>query len=187
MTPINEKATQKIFSGLTCPYTGKSVSVRVVASAGSRPLFFCPDAFDPSIPVTDLKALLRDAGRRNGVEGAVSGANVLRCPYTGAQLSILENASGFSLTGGFRPSCPSSDPVLFAYHMRMRDGKSEQPAPAPAPRVTFVERRPERTRAAGAAPKDYSLEYAENALKPVLPRKTSVQVSGKIPGKHKRG
>lgn len=185
MSSINEVATQKVFQGLTCAYTGKPVTVRVVASSMTRPLFFSPDAFDPSLPLPTLKELLEKASSRNGVAGSVSGENILVCAYTGKKLKILHDAAGFSLVGGFRPSCPSPDPAAFAHNMRSRGGVNAAPSPEPAPRITFLKEKPVVT-SGSATPKDSSLTYAENALKGVLPGKTVVGVTVEAPRRGRR-
>ena len=185
MLSINETATQKVFSGLKCAYTGRPVTVRVVACGASRPMFFCPDAFDPSIPVPDLADLLRKASARNGVEGSVSGDNVLVCPYTGKRMSVSKDASGFFLTGGFRPSAPHPDPAEFAAMMRMRGGIGNRSASVKVS-VSF----PEGGGKIGSAsdkPKDFSLEYAEKALKPILPAKVSVTVPETAARRRRKG
>jgi hypothetical protein len=187
MLSINETATQKVFSGLKCAYTGRPVTVRVVACGASRPMFFCPDAFDPSIPVPDLADLLRKASARNGVEGSVSGDNVLVCPYTGDRMSVSKDASGFFLTGGFRPSCPHPDPAEFAalMRMRMRGGIGSRPTTAKLS-VSF----PEADRKVGSVsdkPKDFSLEYAQSALKPFRPAKVSVTVPETAARRRRKG
>ena len=186
MPSINEVATQKVFKDLTCAYTGKKVTVRVVAAGGSRPLFFSPDAFDPSLPADSLPELLRKASRRNGVEGAVSDENVLKCPYTGAPMSILKDASGFSLTGGFRPSCPDPDASRFAYNMTLRNGISTREKPVTGGRVEFTDERPVVYVTGSTGPKDYAMEHAEDALKHILPVKTSVTQTADAPRKRRK-
>ena len=176
--PLNEVANQKIFKGLTCPYTGKPITVRVIA-AGGRPLFFSPDAFDPSFPMVSLKALLQAAGTRGGVIGFAAEGKELICPYTGKKMSIIKLQDGtFRLKGGFRPSNPMESAEAFSYAMRTRDGvPPEGPIPQPVPSVIFADtsRLPAFDKKA-PAPKDFALEYAEDALKGAVPVKTRIMV-----------
>ena len=183
--PLNEVANQKIFKGLTDPYTGKPVTVRVVAAGADMPMFFSPDAFDPSVPVPTVKELLEKAGTRNGVSGVLSGGAELTCPYTGNRMTISSGPEGACLKGGFRPSRPVRGAAEFNYAMRMRDGKSEIDAPEAPPAVVFVEDPPVIT-SGSDEPKDYSKEYAERVLAPMLPKKTVVTVPRR-PAKRRKG
>ena len=171
---LNEVAKQRVFNGLTDPYTGRPVTVRVIAGGSDMPMFFSPDAFDPSVPVPTVKELLEKAGTRNGVSGSMSGGAELTCPYTGNRMSISTGPDGACLKGGFRPSRPMRGAAEFNYAMRLRDGVSEIDAPEavhvsmPAPDVPVSSGSDE--------PKDYSKEYAEKVLAPMLPKKTVVTV-----------
>ena len=172
---LNEVAKQRIFNGLTDPYTGKQVTVRVIAGGSDMPMFFSPDAYDPSIPVPTVKELLEKAGTRNGVSGSLSGGAELTCPYTGNRMYISTGPEGACLKGGFRPSRPMRGAAEFNFAMRMRGGNSEIDAPDAPPSVVFVEDPPVVT-SGSDEPKDYSKEYAERILAPMLPKKTVVTV-----------
>ena len=86
--PLNAKAENKVFKGLVCPYTGRPVTVRVIAAGRDRPMYFSPDAFDPSSIQESSVKLLELAGTRNGIAGALTNGNELVCPYTGVKMSI---------------------------------------------------------------------------------------------------
>lgn len=181
---LNEVAKQRVFNGLTDPYTGKPVTVRVIAGGGDMPMFFSPDAFDPSVPVPTVKELLEKAGTRNGVSGALSGGAELTCPYTGNRMYISTGPDGACLKGGFRPSRPVRGAAEFNFAMRMRDGKSDAEAPEP---VSVSLTQPQVPVTSGSdEPKDYSKEYAERVLSPLLPKKTVVTVP-KRPANRRKG
>lgn len=184
--PINEVATQKVFKGLTCAYTGKPVTVRVIAANGASPLFFSPDAFDPSVPMGTVKALLEAAGTRNGIMGALSSGAELTCPYSGSRMSISRDDEGARLVGGFRPSRPVPGADMFNHLMRMRGGVATTAAPDTKGRITFnaADDTPAVKRASGK-PKDVSLEYAEEVLSPLAPKRVSVSVPGAVPKRRK--
>lgn len=183
--PINEVATQKVLRGLKCPYTGETVSVRVIAADGQEPRFFSPDAFDPSAPHPTVKALLDAAGRRDGVSGLLSPEKSLICPYTGKGMAIIKMPDGYCLTGGFSPSRPVPGAGYFAWLMKCRDGKNPEPCPEKA-KVEFKEDVPERRPVSDGKPKDYALKHAEEALKDtVLRAKPSVSAPGPV-GRRKR-
>ena len=173
---LNEVANQKVFKGLTDPYTGKPVTVRVVAGGRDMPLFFSPDAYDPSNPVPTVKELLAAAGTRNGVSGAASDGKELICPYTGAHMSISSGPEGACLKGGFRPSRPVTGAANFNYLMRMRGGESEIPKPDAEPVVAFTAPYVDVPPASSGEPKDFSKEYAEKILAPMIPKRTVVTV-----------
>lgn len=183
--PINEEAAQRLFRGIRCAYTGRPVSVRVVALDGKEPMFFSPDAFDPSIPVSSLKELLLKAGTRDGVMGALADEKALVCAYTGSPMSIGKTPEGlFFLRGGFRPGCPVRGAAEFNYRMRMRGGVSEVDKPGEPARVSMSVSEPApRAESEKIVDRDIALAYAEEALKdaPGLPRRTVVSVPGGKP------
>lgn len=162
--PINEVATQKMFKGLVCPFTGKPVTVRVIAVEGRPPLFFSPDAFDPSEPVPESETLLALVGTRNGIAGSLSAERALFCPYTGKPYSITKGVDGYYMRGGFSPRMPVEGASEFAWRMRMRDGIGPSDKPERA-KVTFTPPEADPVRQYTPSPKAFSLEHAENALK----------------------
>lgn len=183
--PLNEISPDRIFRGLKCAYTGKPVAVRVVAAGKGMPVYFSPDAFDPmtdSFPSSE--ALFAALSQRGGITGAASGGNELVCPYTGAHMTVVRTAGGFSASGGFSPAKPMSDKVAFATAMLTRGGVAPDTAPKAArvsvADVVEAEERPVfRTDA-----DDFAKEHAEKALRDVVKRRTSVSMSR---GKPKKG
>ena len=184
--PLNEISPDRIFRGLKCAYTGKPVTVRVVAAGKGMPVYFSPDAFDPmmeSFPSSE--ELFAALSQRNGVSGAASGGNELMCPYTGARMTVVRTVCGFSASGGFSPSKPVADKTAFARAMLTRGGVVPDAAPKAAvvsvsDMVEAEEREPIRTEA-----DDFAKEHAEAALKSAIKRRTQVSMAGK--GKPKKG
>lgn len=179
--PLNEIATQSCFRGLTCPYTGRKVTVRVVAGAG-QPMFFSPDAFDPSMPVGSAAELMRLVGMRDGVMGALPPGGETACPYTGRQMTLRSGRAGFWFDGGFSPGRPVEGAARFAALMRTRGGVGPE-AVAPA-RVSFgradddglSEARPAKKEPSAAA-----YAQAEAAAAAAVRRRTAVTVPKAVP------
>ena len=184
--PLNEISPDRIFRGLKCAYTGRPVTVRVVAAGKGMPVYFSPDAFDPmtdSFPSSE--ALFAALSQRGGVTGAASGGNELVCPYTGAHMTIVRTPAGFSASGGFSPAKPLADKVAFARAMLTRGGVLPESAPQPA-RVSAGDPIPPETRAPDkTSADDYALEHAEAALRNVVKRRTTVSMSKGKPKKAK--
>lgn len=184
--PLNETAQNKCFQGLTCAYTGKPITVRVIAAGRDMPRYFSPDAFDPTDVQASSVKLMELAGTRNGIMGAMTGGNELICPYTGAKMSIVAlNEGGYCLKGGFSPSSPMLDPVAFARAMRTRGGVPPADAPESRPDVSFPSAKPDIRSYDSSKSPDYALEYAENVLKPIIPKRVAVQVTRRVPKKGK--
>lgn len=183
--PLNEVSPDRVFRNLKCAYTGRLVTVRVVASGKDMPRYFSPDAFDPmteSFPTSE--ALFAALSQRNGVAGSVSGGNELVCPYTGRRMTVVRTVGGFSASGGFSPSSPQRDKAAFARAMLMRNGEVPGDAPEPV-RVSAADPVPAETRApARTSPDDFALAHAEAELRGVSPRKTVVSMSPR--GKQKK-
>jgi hypothetical protein len=176
---LNVPATQVYFRNLLCAYTGKPVSVLAISSGDRAPLYFSPDAFDPSFFVSTPEELFAALGTRDGVAGAARHGAELKCPYTGAEMTLnYVKGFGYQAVGGFRPSEPLSDPVAFARSMLMRNGKVPKSAPkhTPPPKARALEV------AEPPAPKprlsDEAAAKAENILRDLAPTKTTVTVQG---------
>ena len=187
--PLNVLAENRVFKGLTCPYTGRPVSVRVIAAGRDRPMYFSPDAFDPSSVQESPVKLLELAGTRNGIAGALTNGNELICPYTGNRMSIRQVPGGYCLKGGFSPSSPQHDLYKFASDMRMRGGNRTDDWTPGRDVVSFPAEREKVNAYDSSKSPDYALEYAERALKPILPRSQTVVVPGSVPkrGRQKKG
>lgn len=119
---LNAQATNRYFNGLKCPYTGKPITVRVVAHGRRPPMYFSPDAYDPSLMNMSSADLLLKASMRNGVIGVVQG-DKLSCPYTGEKLTLVRLGEGFMLTGGFSPASLHADAAEFGRMLLTRNGK----------------------------------------------------------------
>lgn len=119
---LNAPATNRFFHGLKCPYTGKPITVRVVAHGRRKPTYFSPDAYDPSIMNMSSEDLLQKASMRNGVIGVVQG-DKLACPYTGEKLTLVRLGEGFALNGGFSPTSLHADAAEFGRKLLTRKGK----------------------------------------------------------------
>lgn len=185
---LNTVATNKFFHGLVCPYTGKKISVRVVAHGRRKPMYFSPDAFDPSIACDSAEALLQKAGTRNGIIGAVQG-DKLTCPYTGNKLTLVKIGDSFSLDGGFRPSALHDEATEFGRMLWTRNGKfTGQEIMFSKVNVIVMEREPVETDPAAKTDEisgeamDAVGELAHSLVKPV-----SVSVPGGVPKKKKKG
>ena len=176
---LNVPASQAYMKNLRCAYTGKPVSVLAISS-GDRPvLYFSPDAFDPLGFLPTSEELFAALGVRGGIIGAARNGAELKCPYTGAEMAInFVKGFGYQAVGGFCPSDPDADPVAFARSMMMRDGKVPKSAPkhAPPPKARSLEvtepAAPKPTLSEDAATK------AENMLRDLAPKKTTVPVRG---------
>jgi len=119
---LNALATNRFFNGLSCPYTGEKITVRVVAHGRRKPMFFSPDAFDPSAIHDSSADLLNKAGMRKGILGSVQGDKLV-CPYTGNKLTLVKRGDGFALDGGFSPSSLRPDAAEFGRKLWTRNGK----------------------------------------------------------------
>lgn len=176
--PMNEKATNAVFKGLTCPFTGKPITVRVIAHGKGVPMYFSPDAMDLTLPQANPAKLLERAGTRNGIMGALTNGNELKCPYTGARMTIekMPDGSGYRMVGGFCPSTPMTDPNLFARALMTRDGVAPEGAPEAKVAVTFPEDLPPAPSARDPKPKDFAMDYCDRVISAALPPKVAVTV-----------
>lgn len=99
-----------IFEGLKCAYTGQPLVVRVSVSARLGALYF---ADGPSMgpysrhTFKGLPELLKALSQRKGIEGAANLDESMKCPYTGAGITIEKNREGaFWARGMFDPFIP---------------------------------------------------------------------------------
>jgi hypothetical protein len=185
---LNAIATQSLFKGLKCPYTGKPITVRVVAHGNQAPMFFSPDAYDPAMPHTSATDLMEKVGTRNGIMGATSGKKSCVCPYTGHEMSLTATGSLFSFIGGFSPRSPHKDMYEFAKKLHMRDGKlTADPKLFERPRIALAEREPEEKI---SMPSDMPSDEAMESVEPLIASKfkrTSVAVPHGVPKSKKGG
>lgn len=176
---LNVPATQAYFRHLRCAYTGKPITVLAISAGDRPPLYFSPDAFDPSEFHKTPEELFAALGTRDGIVNAARNGKELQCPYTGNEMTIdFVKGFGYRAVGGFCPSEPLVDPVKFARALLMRGGKVPKgaPKPTPAPRARVIE----ETEPAAPKPSlsDAAAAKAENMLRDLAPRKVTVPVRG---------
>lgn len=177
---LNVPASQAFLKNLKCAYTGKPVTVQMVASEAQRALYFSPDAFDPSDFHETPEGLFAGLGTRDGVRGAARNGSELICPYTGETMTVVYSKGfGYRASGGFRPGALRQDPIDFARGMLMRNGVVPAGAPkhAPPPRITPRD----ETEPAEAKPSlsGGAAEAADKVLRDLAPPKVSVTVRGR--------
>ena len=176
---LNVPASQKFLKSLKCAYTGKTVEVRAISSGDRPPLYFSPDAFDPTDLHKSSESLFAALGTRDGVQGAARDGAEFVCPYTGAKMSVKPIPGfGHQAVGGFSPSTPVADPVAFARAMLMRGGVVPKSAPKPTPPpVVKANVELEPPPAIQRSPDDSVMAAAEGVLRKVSPRKITVPSS----------
>ena len=124
------------FDGLTNPYDGERLAVKMLVCPGGRTLFAAPGAYAPAVyrAASSVDAY-RMWDRVDGKEGLKSaqGAPVV-CAWTGEPLSMKRTERGWALLGGFDPTVfrPRDE---FLYYAWMRGGSSPRPKPGPAVRA----------------------------------------------------
>lgn len=181
---LNAEATNRFFKGLKCPYTGKKITVRVVAHGKHKPMYFSPDAYDPTMPHGSIKELLEKTSTRNGIIGYLPPGKERVCAYTGNALTLAETGSMFSFTGGFSPRTPNADPLAFARMLWTRNGKFTGDEKLFAKtRITTAEREPgEESSTPSTSPSDLALKTVEPIIASKF-KKTSVSVPAGVPKK----
>lgn len=176
---LNVPASQKFLKSLKCAYTGKTVEVRMVSSGDRPPLYFSPDAFDPTEIHKTSETLFAALSTRDGIQGVARDGAELVCPYTGAKMAVKPVPGfGHQAVGGFSPSTPMADPVAFARAMLMRNGVVPKNAPKPTPppvAKAIVETEPAPT--ISRSPNDVAMAAAEGVSRKLSPRKISVPAS----------
>lgn len=137
-------------TGLTCPYTGKSLVVHMNVTPGAV-TFNAPDAFSVHEPVKDCDTLMRRLSMRNGVEGIVTGAAAMTDPYSGEKFRFRDFPDGrVAVCGGFNPRAARLGLAEFAYYASMRNGKTDRRKPiSPKP---VVKARPPASKPATSGP-----------------------------------
>ena len=184
--PLNEVSGDRVFRGLKCAYTGKPVTVRVVASAGRMPCYFSPDAFDPAVDAFPTAVdLFKALSQRDGVAGIAPEDRALVCPYSGERMTLTRSAAGFTAVGGFSPARLYEDKTELARGLMMRGGVVPEGAPKPARVSAAALEEPERRPPIETGPGDMALDEAERALHDVYPSKVSVTMPVKAPSRKK--
>lgn len=179
------KVTSKLVEGLTDGFTGEPLEVYMTVTAGTPPLYNCPEAFSVHVPRASLEELQDDVSMENGIRG-VRDAVHPKCPYTGEDLLLRTFPDGrFAYKGGLNPRVAYGSLEELRYWLSMRNGKSKFPKPGPRKPVT----KPERVgRELGEqnAPSDATKETVEKIVSEHMPRGTQVSMAGKSKGGKRR-
>lgn len=159
------------YQGLQDPISGEDLAVFMTEAEG-RVTYRCPTAVSLMRPRASVAALMTVLTTRNGIIGAASSEEAMKCPYSGRQLSIqtLSDGRAFAI-GAFDPTLSNPDIFNFLYNLRMRKG-----IPAPGtlehqPSFEGVEAKPKAKPAKSSVPSAAAAEAAEGILKHVRKRK----------------
>lgn len=110
------------YQGLKDPISGEDLAVFMTEAEG-RVTYRCPTAVSLMHPRESVAALMTVLTTRNGIIGAASSEEALKCPYSGRQLSIQTLSDGRAFaTGAFDPTLSNPDIFNFLYNLRMRKG-----------------------------------------------------------------
>lgn len=184
------KCTGAAYRGLMNRYTGKPVTVEMIVSPGSVPMFH---AWPRTYSTADVFPTFEDArrmwDREDGVFGTKGKAAPLVCAYSGEPLRPVRLADGrWTFDGGFDPNMLHTREEFLGY-MRMRDGVPPLPS---ATRVSQVIRRdgPSRSSSSAPEPTDDAVRIAEDAARAAgigfESSTVSMHISGKAEGGGKR-
>lgn len=179
--------TSEEFAGLTNPYTGEPLRVKMVIAQGGVVFFHDPDTYSTTQPFGSVAEAHRQWSRVDGVFGCRPDGEPAKCAYTGELLTPRDDGS---YSGGFDPTVFHTREE-FLYFATMRDGKSKYPAPGTTPRtrVISVAEKPPMSATHEPGYVDGALEAAGDALAASgvdLPRRCTV-VSGATLGKRRKG
>lgn len=148
------EVTSPEFSGLTNPYTGEPLGVKMMVPKSGAPLFFAPDTYSTTDRFPSRAEMVAAWNRVDGRSGLKDGRAFV-CAYTGLPLRPKSNGEQAWFEGGFDPHRLMSR-AEFLYFATMRDGFSIYPKPEGAPpRVT---RPPQKAPAETSAAPDISAE-----------------------------
>lgn len=171
------KVTSKLVEGLTDGFTGEPLEVMMTVTAGTPPLYNCPDAFSVHVPHGSLEALRDDVSMKDGVRGLRDSVHP-KCPYTGEDLLLRVFPDGrFAYKGGLNPRVAYKSLEELRYWLSMRDGKSPYVKPGPQKPVTKPERAG-RELAEENVPSDATREVTEKIVAEHMPRGTQVSMAG---------
>ena len=181
------------FDGLTNPYTGERLAVKMLVLPNGKVLFASPDAYAPSVHRAESSVeAFRLWDRVGGKEGLRSAQHApVACAWTGEPLSMTRTDRGWALLGGFDPTVfrPRDE---FLYYAEMRGGISPRPKPGAAPRVEqparegrITERHRQGVDERAAKLDEDSVKAAEGIMKQVG-AEPSPTVSMHVPGRSRR-
>lgn len=173
------KVTSKLVEGLIDGFTGEPLEVMMTVTAGTPPLYNCPEAFSVHVPHSSLVSLQDDVSMENGIRGLRDAVHP-KCPYTGEELRLRVFPDGrFAYKGGLNPRVAYKSLEELRYWLSMRNGVSKYQKPAPQKPVT----KPERVgRELGEenVPSDATREATEKIVSEHMPRGTQVSMAGKL-------
>jgi len=175
--------TGSAFKGLTDPYTGKPMVVKMLSTKNGVPKFFAPQTYSTYTRFGSKKVAYDNWAKSEGIEGARDGQPIV-CAYTGKQLVPKHDETGYYFDGGFDPR-KFYTREEFLYYATMRNGVSKYDKPGEPSKVEVVKEKPDRQITSHEAPMlEGSLEIAEDAMKksgfaPQKKTKVSMSVSAK--------
>ena len=107
---------------LVCPYTGRCMEMKFYARPGHDSGHYLIGGYDPAAPALDRETLAAALRMRDGKSNA---SRALKCPYTGAKITIEEGEKGLWWAKGnyFSPMTFQKDPQTLIYLASCRDGK----------------------------------------------------------------
>lgn len=181
------------FDGLTNPYTGERLAVKMLVCPGGRTLFAAPGAYAPGVyRASSSVEAYRMWDRVDGKEGLRTAQyQAVACAWTGEPLSMTRTDRGWALLGGFDPTVfrPRDE---FLYYAEMRGGLSPRRRPGAAVRVEqpakagkVTERHRQGVEERAAKLDEDSVKAAEKIMKQVG-AEPSPAVSMHVPGKRRR-
>jgi len=183
LTVVGALCRDPRLTGLVDAYSGQVLDVRLTVSPRAGVAYYAMEGGGPQWRVfADVASLMACASRRNGVDGAVQGAEALKCPYTGEELKIVKRGAGFVVEGGWNPRLPQPGPGEFARMAKMRNGVGAAKEAAP---VVFVAE-PEVPSEKPFTVDDAVLEVADKVVhkaRKAAKGTTVVQVPGGVPAK----
>lgn len=124
--------------GLKDPYTGVEQTFKMILGRG-QPRVFSPNAFSPRTRYAKSQDAFLAIHARGGIVGALGDREVVRCPYTGEVMRMVNDGDGFFWDGGFDPTLPIYTAEVFMNLIRMRDGKLSEDRRVKPPRTTVTE------------------------------------------------
>ena len=175
--------TGAAFKGLTNPYTGEPLVVKMITTKSGTPKFFAPKTYSTYTRFGSKKLAYDNWAKSEGIEGVRKGQPIV-CAYTGEQLVPKNDETGCYFDGGFDPRRFYTREE-FLYYATMRNGVSKYAKPGEPKKVMIVREKPDRQILSHEPPMlEGSLEIAEDAMKksgfaPQKKTKVSMSVSEK--------
>lgn len=132
-----------LFRGLKNPYTGQPITVKMLVTPNSEPMFFAPDTYSTAAFMATATSAVEHWNRVDGVRGLKDTSGLMKCAYTGEPLSLSRVEGKWYFVGGFNPNALTTRDE-FLYYVSMRDGvPSDQfPEVTKLTRATCVDMEP---------------------------------------------